>query len=68
MIRYFCDRCEAEVENQAELVSFSAEVGDLTVAAWRLRRDLCGKCLEESKDLVSKFFAKSGSTKPRRSL
>ncbi len=67
MVRFFCDRCEVEVEGQQDLMSFTAEVGDVTVAAWRTRRDLCVKCLEETKDMVSKFFAKV-MVKPRRTV
>ena len=55
------------MEGQQELATFTAEVGDVTVSAWRTRRDLCVKCLEEAKDLVSKFFAKSAA-KPRRTV
>lgn len=65
MIRFFCDRCEVEVESQADLSPFSTEAGDLaTSAGWRLRRDVCQKCLEEAKEMVGKFFAKNAP--PRR--
>lgn len=65
MIRYYCDRCEAEVEGQNEMNPFTTEIGDIaTSAGWRLKRELCLKCLEEGKELVTKFFAKSAS--PRR--
>lgn len=68
MVRFFCDRCESELEGQQDLIPFSAEVGDVTVSAWRLRRDLCVKCLEETKDMIAKFFAKSVASKPRRTV
>jgi len=68
MVRYYCDRCESEVDNQSDLLAFSSEVGDVTVAAWRLRRDVCSKCLEEIKEVISKFFAKNTASKARRSL
>jgi hypothetical protein len=66
MIRYYCDRCEIEVEGQAELSTFSTDVGDIaTSAGWRLRRELCNKCLEEAKDLLNKFFAKPAAARRR---
>ena len=49
MIRYYCDRCELEVEGQQDLLAFASEVGDgVTSSAWRVRRDLCPKCIEEA--------------------
>ncbi len=58
MLRFFCDRCEAEVETQQDLTTFTSEVGDGVMSSWRTRRDLCTKCLEDAKDLVGKFLAK----------
>jgi hypothetical protein len=65
MVRFFCDRCDAEVEGQGDLASFTAEVGDGAVSSWRARRDLCVKCLEEAKELFTKFFAKPASQRRR---
>jgi hypothetical protein len=66
MIRYFCDRCDAEVEHHTELVVFNAEVGEASASgSWRIRRELCPKCLEETKELLNKFFSKSAATKKR---
>jgi len=65
MVRFYCDRCEAEVENQEDLSPFTSEVGDGVMSSWRTRRELCGKCLEEAKEMVGKFFAKTAATKRR---
>jgi len=67
MVRFYCDRCEVEVEGQQDLTSFTAEVGDVTVAAWHMRRELCAKCLEDTKEMVAKLFAKA-QVKPRRTV
>ncbi len=67
MVRFFCDRCEVEVEGQQDLTPFTAEVTDVTVSAWHTRRELCAKCLEETKEMVTKFFAKV-QAKPRRTI
>lgn len=64
MVRFFCDRCEVEVENQQELTAFTGEVGDGVMSSWRTRRELCAKCLDEAKELFTKFFAKPAV--PRR--
>ncbi len=65
MVRFFCDRCEAEVEGQGDLTQFTAEVGDITISAWRTRRELCLKCVEEAKELLSKFFARPAVNRRR---
>ncbi|HEX7409035.1 MAG TPA: hypothetical protein VF515_15500 [Candidatus Binatia bacterium] len=65
MLRYFCDRCETEVETQQELTTFTSEVEDGALSSWRGRRDLCQKCLEEAKELFTKFFTKPGVTRRR---
>lgn len=65
MVRFFCDRCEAEVETQDDLSPFTSEVGDGLMSSWRARRELCAKCLDEAKELVGKFFAKSAAAKRR---
>jgi hypothetical protein len=63
MVRYFCDRCDAEVETHQDLTPFSSEVGDGVMSSWRTKRDLCAKCVEEAKELVSRFFAKPQGTR-----
>lgn len=65
MVRFFCDRCEAEVETQQELTAFTAEAGDGVISSWRNRRELCPKCLDEGKELFAKFFAKPAVTRRR---
>jgi len=58
MVRFYCDRCEVEVDTQQELTAFTAEVGDGVMSSWRNRRELCPKCLDEAKELFTKFFTK----------
>jgi hypothetical protein len=65
MVRFFCDRCDVELETQQDLSSFTCEVGDSVVSSWRSRRELCQKCLEEAKELVGKFFAKPVANRRR---
>ncbi|HVM97836.1 MAG TPA: hypothetical protein VMT89_15680 [Candidatus Acidoferrales bacterium] len=66
MIRYYCDRCELEVEGQNDLLAFASEVGDgVTSSAWRMRRELCQKCVDEAKDMVTKFFGKTSGARRR---
>jgi hypothetical protein len=65
MVRFFCDRCDVEVETQQDLTAFTSEVGDLTIASWRNRRELCQKCLEEAKEMITKFFAKPVANRRR---
>lgn len=66
MVRFFCDRCDVEVETQQDLIAFTSEVGDAVMSSWRTRRELCQKCLEEAKEMVGKFFAKPASANRRR--
>jgi hypothetical protein len=65
MVRFYCDRCDAEVETQQDLTAFTSEVGDGVMSSWRTRRDLCQKCLEEAKELIGKFFAKPAANRRR---
>ena len=66
MVRFFCDRCDIEVESQSDLTTFTSEVGDGSVAAsWRNRRELCAKCIDEAKELITKFFAKPAANRRR---
>ena len=65
MVRFYCDRCEIELETQGDMTAFTSEVGDGVMSSWRTRRDLCAKCLEDAKELVSKFFAKPQVTRRR---
>jgi hypothetical protein len=65
MVRFFCDRCDIEVESQQDLTAFTSEVGDGVMSSWRNRRELCQRCLEEAKELITKFFAKSAARRRR---
>ena len=65
MVRFFCDRCEAEVESQQDLTAFTSEVGDGAVSAWRNKRELCQKCVDEAKEMIGKFFAKPVANRRR---
>jgi len=64
MVRFYCDRCENEVEAQHDLITFTCELGD-SVSAWRHRRELCGKCVDEAKEVIVKLCAKPGVNKKR---
>jgi len=66
MVRFYCDRCDTEVEAQGDLTAFTSEVGDGVMSSWRNRRELCPKCLDEAKDLIAKFFAKPAVTRGTR--
>lgn len=66
MVRFYCDRCDTEVETQQDLTAFTSEVGDGVMSSWRTRRELCQKCMEEAKEMVGKFFAKPASANRRR--
>ncbi|MFQ5666537.1 MAG: hypothetical protein ACE5I7_08900 [Candidatus Binatia bacterium] len=65
MVRFFCDRCDTEVETQQDLTAFTSEVGDGVLSSWRSRRELCQKCLEEAKEMMAKFFTKPTANRRR---
>ena len=65
MVRFYCDRCETEVETHQDLTTFTSEVGDSVMSSWRTRRELCQKCLEEAKEMINKFFAKPAGNRRR---
>lgn len=47
MVKFFCDRCGAEVEQLDELLDFSIEVNERpNHSIWNWRAEVCRSCYE----------------------
>ena len=54
MVKVFCDRCNAEVENLDALLNFSIEVTEQpNRSAWTWRAEVCQDCFESMKDEIT---------------
>lgn len=50
MVKFFCDRCRAEVENLDALLEFSIEVNERpNRSMWSWRAEVCQDCCETLK-------------------
>jgi hypothetical protein len=69
MVRFFCDRCAAELEGPDDLVEVVAEGRERpSLAAWSLRSEVCRTCYESLRESMTALFESSeeGKRKPVR--
>jgi hypothetical protein len=53
MVKFFCDRCSAEVENLDALLEFSIDVTERpNQSVWSWRSEVCQDCYESLKEEV----------------
>jgi hypothetical protein len=53
MVKFFCDRCSAEVENLDALLEFSIDVTERpNQSVWSWRSEVCQDCYEALKEEV----------------
>ena len=58
MIKFFCDRCQAEVEGMDALVEFSVEVTERpNLSVWGWRAEVCRNCYEAMREEVTSRLA-----------
>jgi len=58
MVKVFCDRCNAEVENLDALLNFSIEVTEQpNRSAWSWRAEVCQDCFQSMKEEISSRIA-----------
>jgi hypothetical protein len=64
MVRFYCDRCNAEVEGPDELVEVTVESRERpTLAAWNWRSEMCRSCYDSLKDAMTNLFGSNDDTK-----
>jgi hypothetical protein len=64
MVRFYCDRCNSEVEGPDELVEVAVESRERpSLAAWNWRSEMCRPCYDSLKDAMTNLFGSSDDTK-----
>lgn len=72
MVKFFCDRCGAEVENLDGLLEFSIEVNERpNRSVWSWRSEVCQECYESLKEeiharIVAPPLVEANRKKPAR--
>ena len=67
MIKFFCDRCSAEVENFDALREFSIEVNERpNRSLWSWRSEVCQECYETLKGEIQQRIVASPSMEENR--
>ena len=67
MVKVFCDRCNAEVENLDGLLNFSIEVTEQpNRSAWSWRAEVCQECFETMKEEISSRIVSQPATEEKK--
>ena len=64
MVRFYCDRCNAEVEGPDDLIEVTVESRERpSLAAWSARSEMCRTCYESVKDSMVNLFGSNDEAK-----
>jgi hypothetical protein len=64
MVRFYCDRCNAEVEGPDDLVEIAVESRERpSLAAWNWRAEICRSCYDGVKEAMSNLFGSNEEAK-----
>jgi hypothetical protein len=64
MVRFYCDRCNVEVEGPDELAEVSVEGRERpTLATWSLRAEVCRTCYEGLREAMTNLLGPSDESK-----
>lgn len=64
MVRFYCDRCNTEVEGPDELVEVTVESRERpSLAAWSARSEMCRTCYESVKESMISLFGSNDEAK-----
>jgi hypothetical protein len=54
MVRFYCDRCNTEVEEPDDLIEVSVESRERpTLAAWSARSEMCRGCYDSVREAMT---------------
>lgn len=54
MVRYYCDRCNAEVEGPDDMIEIAIEGRERpNLALWSSRAEMCRACFDQVKDQIA---------------
>lgn len=66
MVRFYCDRCNAEVEGPDDLVEISIEGRERpSVSSWSWRSEVCRTCYEGLREAMTNLLGSNDETKRR---
>jgi hypothetical protein len=64
MVRFYCDRCNAEVEGPDDLVEVTVESRERpSLTGWNSRAEVCRSCYDGLRDAMSNLLGPSDESK-----
>jgi hypothetical protein len=64
MVRFYCDRCNSEVEGPDDLIEIAVEGRERpTLAAWNWRAEMCRNCYDAMKEAMTNLLGSSDDAK-----
>jgi hypothetical protein len=64
MVRFYCDRCNTEVDGPDDLVEIGVESRERpTLAAWSWRSEMCRPCYDNLKEAMLNLFGSTDEAK-----
>jgi hypothetical protein len=66
MVRFYCDRCNAEVEGPDDLVEVSVESRERpTLNAWSARSEMCRSCYDSIREAITSLLGSKDEAKQK---
>jgi hypothetical protein len=66
MVRFYCDRCNAQVDEPDDLVELSAESRERPMlAAWSARSEMCRSCYDSVREAITSLLASKDEAKQK---
>ena len=64
MVRFYCDRCNSEVEGPDDLIEVAVEGRERpTLAAWNWRAEMCRSCYDTLREAMSNLLGTGDDAK-----
>ncbi len=64
MVRFYCDRCNGEVEGVDDLIEVMVESHERpSSSAWSLRSEMCRPCFDGLKEGITNLFGSAEDSK-----
>ena len=66
MVRFYCDRCNAEVDGPDDLLEVSVESRERpTLAAWSARSEMCRNCSDSIREAITSLLGSKDDAKQK---
>ncbi len=64
MVRFYCDRCNVEVEGSDDLIEVAVEARERpNLAAWNWRAEVCRACYDTLREAMTNLLGSSDESK-----